>query len=89
MLSPENQSKVTDGDAVGVRKPSSSEEEWRKKQLLEELQLEDVPTLEVPHLHEFLMQNHMVFSLKEGEHGKTDIATMSIDTGHAHPCRQA
>ena len=46
MLSPENQSKVTDGDAVGVRKLSSSEEEWRKKQLLEELQLEDVPTFE-------------------------------------------
>ena len=87
-LSLENQSKVTDGDVVGVRKPSSSEEEWRKKKLLEELQLDNKPTLEVSQLREFLMQNHMVFSLKEGEHGETDIATMSIDTGDAHPCRQ-
>ena len=88
MLSPENQSKVTDRDAVGVRKPSPSEEERRKKKLLEELQLE-VPTLEIPQLSEFHMQNHMVFSLKEGEHGETDIVTMSINTGDAHPSGQA
>ena len=31
----------------------------------------------------------MVFSLEEGEHGETDIVTMTIDTGDAQPRKQA
>ena len=45
-----------------------------------------MPDPEVPQLRELLMQNHTVFSLEPGERGETDIVTMSIDTGDAHPC---
>lgn len=50
--------------------------------MLDELKLGDVPDAEAPQqLHDFLMQNHMVFSLRPGECGETDIVTMSINTG--------
>ena len=56
--------------------------------MLDELKLDDVPDTDISQLHEFLMQNHIVFSLKPGECGKTDIVTMSIDTGEAHTHQQ-
>ena len=83
-----SESAVANGDLVSVQKLSSSQQEWRIEKLLQELQLDKVPTEEAPQLREFLAQYHMVFSLQDGERGETGLVTMSIDTGDASPCRQ-
>ena len=67
--SPKYEPEVTIGEVIDVKKLLSSQEEWRKEKLLEELHLEEVPTPEMPQLRELLIQNHMVFSLEDGEHG--------------------
>ena len=38
---------------------------------------------------EFLAAHHHVFCLDEGDRGETDLIHMEIDTGNAHPKRQA
>ena len=82
---------VKSGDAgehvSGVKKQPSFREARRKKTLLDELKLDEVPDAEVPQLHEFLMQNHMVCSLRPSERGdgETDIVTISVDMGATKP----
>ena len=56
-----------DGDTqVSVQKVSSVDEQ-RKKQLLELLQLRDVPTSDAVQLQAFILDNHDVFSLVDGK----------------------
>ena len=74
--------------AIEVKKLTTSQETWRKKAVLDELKLGDVPDAEVSHLHEFLVRNHTVSDLRPGERGETDLVTMSTDTGEAPPHRQ-
>ena len=76
-------------ESASVRTLSSSREEWRKKKLLEVLQLQDVPQPDAEQLRDFLTANHEVFSLEEGERGETALVTMDIDTGDAQPRKQA
>ena len=51
--------------------------------------MEDVPESDIGQLREFLTDNNLVFSLKEGERGETDVVSMSIETGDAQPRRNA
>ena len=39
-------------------------------------------------LHQFLGEQHEAFCLEPNERGETDVLTMEIDTGDAHPKRQ-
>ena len=89
VLTPGPESEIIEANVADVKSLSSSEEEWRRKKLLEELDLQDVPQSDVVQLRGFLADNHKVFSLEEGERGETDIVTMSIDTGDSHPRKQA
>ena len=86
--SSEDETDTTATDQVNVRNLSSSTEEWRKRSLLEQLKFEEVPPAAMNQLTKFLTQHHAVFSLEEGEHGETDIITMSIDTGDSPAVRQ-
>ena len=61
-----------------VRKLSCSNEEERRKKMV---QLTDVPQTETEQLRAFLVDNHSVFSLDEGERGETSSVKMNIDTG--------
>ena len=70
-------------------KKITSQEEWRREKLLQMVQLDGAPQSEVSRLRDFIADNHDVFSLEEGERGETDLVTMSIDTGDAHPQKQA
>ena len=71
-----------------VRKLSCSNEEERRKKILEMVQLTDVPQTETEQLRAFLVDNHSVFSLDEGERGETSIVKMNIDTGDSLPRKQ-
>ena len=70
-----------DASSADVRRLSSSQDDQRRKKLLETLQLPDVPQLDSEQLRTFLANSHDVFSLEEGERGETPLVTMGIDTG--------
>ena len=70
-----------------VRRLSSQDEERRKK-LLEMLQLQEVPGYDAEQLRTFLANNHDVFSIEEGERGKTALVKMEIDMGDVPPWKQ-
>ena len=89
VLTPDAEPDSTVDESASVRTLSSSQEEWRKKKLLEMLQLQDVPQPDAEQLRDFLTANHKVFSLEEGERGETALVTMDIDTGDAQPRKQA
>lgn len=71
-----------------VRRLSSSQDEERRKKLLNVLQLQDVPASDADQLRTFLTNNHDVFSLEEGERGETSVVKMEIDTGNEPPQKQ-
>jgi hypothetical protein len=77
-----------DAPSVDIWRLSSSQDEGRRKELLETLQLQDVPKLDADQLRTFLANNHDVFSLEEGERGQTSLVTMEIDTGDSSPQKQ-
>ena len=89
VLTPAPEVASTYGSMADVKKLSSSQEEWRRKKLLEEVHLHNVPASDASQLQDFLAENHSVFSLKERERGETDLVTMTINTGDAPPCKQA
>ena len=66
----------------------SSQDEERRKKLLEMLPLRDVPASDAQQLRTFLANNHDVFSLEEGERGETSLVMMEIDTGDETPQKQ-
>ena len=80
---------IPDGNPqpVDIWRLSSSEDQQRRKKLLEVLPLEDVPHSDSEQLRTFLANNHSVFSLDEGERGETSLEMMDIDTGDA-PARK-
>ena len=73
---------------VDVRRLSSSQDDERSEKLLELLPLQDVPPSDAAQLRTFLVNNHTVFSLDEGERGETSLVTVDIDTGDASPRKQ-
>ena len=68
-----------------IRRLSSSQDEERRKKLLERIQLQGVPDADAGQLRTFLANNHSVFSLQDGEGGGTSLVTMPIDTGCTSP----
>ena len=66
--------------SADVRRLSSSQNDQRRKKVLETLRLPCVPQSDVEQLRTFLANSHYVFSLEEGEHGETSLVTMGIDT---------
>ena len=73
-----------------VRNIQSKSVSWRKEQLIESVGAPD--TLTPPQQEEFLSfltGHHHVFALEEYERGETNLVTMEIDTGDAHPRRCA
>ena len=72
-----------------IRRLSSSQDEERRKKLLERIQLQGVPDADAGQLCTFLANNHSVFSLHDGERGNASLVTMPIDTGDAPPRKQA
>ena len=81
VVTPDPEPESATEDAANVKKLSSPQEEWRRRKLLEIVQLQDVPQDDARQLQVFLADNHDVFSLEEGERGETDLITMGIDTG--------
>ena len=53
----------------------------RKEKLPDKLKQPTLPPYELQQLKDFLADHHDVFSLEEGERGKTDIVQFEIDTG--------
>ena len=86
--SSEDEIDTTATDGANVRNLSSTTEESRKKRTLGLLKFDEVLPAEVNQLKEFLTQHHSVFGLEDGEHGETDIITISIDTGDSQPVKQ-
>lgn len=72
-----------------VRRLSSSQDEERRKKLLDVLRLQGVPASDAEQLRTFLANNHDVFSSEEGERGKTSLVKMEIDTGGEPPQNQS
>ena len=77
-----------EGSVTQVKKLSSVREEWRKKELVELLNPLELPESDAASLQEFLISNHDVFSLEDGERGETDLVSMEIKTGDSLPCKQ-
>ena len=72
-----------------VNKIASSGDARRRSKLLSTLELPDLPPTDLSILSEFLADHNDVFSLQEGERGKTDLIHMHIDTGDAVPRKQS
>ena len=70
-----------DVSSADVRRLSSSQDDQRRKKLLETLRLPSVPQSDAEQLRTFLANSHDVFSLEEGESGETSLVTMGINTG--------
>ena len=73
---------------VDVRRLCSSEDEDRRKELMEVLPLQHVPPSDAEHLRTFLANNHDAFCIQEGERGDTSLVAMEIETGDATPRKQ-
>ena len=69
--------------------PQDARDTWRRQKLKGVLTPPDLPADEQETLMEFLAAHHHVFCLEEGDRGETDLFHMEIDTGNAHPKRQA
>ena len=71
----------------GSNPPWSVEKvEWRAGELAEMLGRDT--TDETNQVKTLLHEHHHAFALEEGEHGKTYLIQLSIETGDAHPIRQ-
>ena len=75
-----------DATSANVRRLSSSQDEERRKKLL---QLQEIPESDAEQLRTFLANNHDVFSLKEGECGETRLTPVMYHPGsnHRDACR--
>ena len=82
------QDQVTCDKAALVRKLSLSREQWRKKKLMDLLEIPRMPLADLLQLQEFVTDNHNVFSLEDGERRETDLVSMNIDTEGAPPRKQ-
>lgn len=71
-----------------IRKISVEAEDKRKQKLLEKLEEPDLPEPEKTILCNFLTENHLAFSLEDGELGETDLVEMVIDTDDTTPKKQ-
>ena len=71
-----------------VKKISTMSESERKREGLKLLEEADLPGPEKKVLCDFLVENHLAFSLEKGERGETDLIHMEIDTGDATPKKQ-
>ena len=71
-----------------VKKISTMSESERKREVLKLLEEPDLPEPEKKLLCDFLVENHLAFSLEKGERGETDLIHMEIDTGDATPKKQ-
>ena len=63
-------------------------ESERKREVLKLLEESDLPESEKKLLCDFLVENHLAFSLEKGERGETDLIHMEIDTGDVTPKKQ-
>ena len=62
-----------------IRKVSADSDDKRKQELLKKLEEPDLPDAEKTLLCNFLTNNHLAFSLEDGERGETDLVEMVID----------
>ena len=63
-------------------------EAWRREKLLGAIELPKLPCHNSQVLQQFLADYHDVFSLEEGEGGKTDLVCMEVNTGDNSPKKQ-
>ena len=78
----------TDVELASIGRVTSLTAEERKRLLLETINLPNLPDAELDHLNDFLTEHHDVFSLEEGERGKTGLTQLEIDAGDATPVKQ-
>ena len=71
-----------------VRQVSADSADKRKQELLKKLEEPDLPPADKILLRNVLANNHLAFSLGDGDRGETDLVEMVIDTGDANPKKQ-
>ena len=71
-----------------IRKVSADTDDERKQELLKKLEEPDLPDPGKTLLRNFLIDNHLAFSLRAADRGETDLVEMVIETGDASPKEQ-
>ena len=67
---------------------SADSADKRKQELLKKLEEPDLPPADKILLRNVLANNHLAFSLGDGDRGETDLVEMVINTGDAIPKKQ-